>query len=275
MQRLLLAMLVAAAAAFAPPASLLAARPNALRGGSAPSMIEIVSGVEFDTIAREWRMKWTADNDKKSLAEAQKVLNEVLPEIKKTPGVKGVQRVVCGGCLDFKVITSLSADDFNAWEEKGFAPEAAFLKKAVRPPRAREIWLRSSALYLLRRSRISTASASSRHRRSRSCRSEASATAYSSVQCSVAAAQSRSGLAGDRPRARSVTRAWREHGKLCTRAHHATRTSACPHDERGPTARIPRRSLPPRLQLHGRIVRFRRIRAHNGRASRRHELADT
>ncbi len=228
MQRLLLAMLVAAAAAFAPPASLLAARPNALRGGSAPSMIEIVSGVEFDTIAREWRMKWTADNDKKSLAEAQKVLNEVLPEIKKTPGVKGVQRVVCGGCLDFKVITSLSADDFNAWEEKGFAPEAAFLKK-VRPPRTREIWLRGASLYLLRRSRISTVSASSRRRRSRSCRSEASATAaYSS-------AQSRSGLADDRPSARSVARARREYGNLCTRAS-ANRMSACPHDERSDDA---------------------------------------
>ena len=245
MQRLLLAMLVAAAAAFAPPASLLAARPNALRGGSAPSMIEIVSGVEFDTIAREWRMKWTADNDKKSLAEAQKVLNEVLPEIKKTPGVKGVQRVVCGGCLDFKVITSLSADDFNAWEEKGFAPEAAFLKK-VRPPRTREIWLRGAALYLLRRSRISTVSASSRRRRSRSCRSEASATAaYSSAPCSVAAAQSRSGLADDRPSARSVARARREYGDLCTRAS-ANRMSACPHDERSDDRA--------RVRVHGRIL---------------------
>ena len=40
-----------------------------------------------------------------------------------------VQRVVCGGCLDFKVITSVAADDFGGWEEKGFAPEEDFLKK--------------------------------------------------------------------------------------------------------------------------------------------------
>ena len=31
----------------------------------------IVDGVDFDTIAREWRLKWSADNDKKSLASAQ------------------------------------------------------------------------------------------------------------------------------------------------------------------------------------------------------------
>jgi uncharacterized protein (DUF302 family) len=48
-------------------------------------------GVQFDTIAREWRCKWSSDNDKKSLQEVQKVLDEVLEEIKKVDGVKGVQ----------------------------------------------------------------------------------------------------------------------------------------------------------------------------------------
>ena len=33
--------------------------------------VKIADGVEFDTIAREWRLKWSADNDKKSLASAQ------------------------------------------------------------------------------------------------------------------------------------------------------------------------------------------------------------
>ena len=28
-------------------------------------------GVEFNSIAREWRFKWSADNDKQSLASAQ------------------------------------------------------------------------------------------------------------------------------------------------------------------------------------------------------------
>ncbi len=90
-------------------------------------MTTITDGVEFDTIAREWRMKWSPDDDKKSLAEAQKVLNKYLAEVKGMDGVKEVQRVVCGGCMDFKVITSLSADKFGDWEGKGFAPEENFL----------------------------------------------------------------------------------------------------------------------------------------------------
>ena len=43
--------------------------------------------------------------------------------------VCGVQRVVCGGCLDFKVVTALDADSFGKWEEKEFAPESDFLDK--------------------------------------------------------------------------------------------------------------------------------------------------
>lgn len=89
----------------------------------------ITEGVEFDTIAREWRCKWSADNDKKSLQEAQKALDAILASLKSIDGVKGVQRVVCGGCLDFKVITSLSADKFGEWGTAEFAPEADFLAK--------------------------------------------------------------------------------------------------------------------------------------------------
>lgn len=92
-------------------------------------MNTITEGVEFDTIAREWRCKWSADNDKKSLQEAQKALTAVLDDVKKVDGVKGVQRIICGGCFDFKVITSLSADKFKAWQDSKFAPEEAFLEK--------------------------------------------------------------------------------------------------------------------------------------------------
>jgi len=89
-------------------------------------MVTITPGVDFDTVAREWRCKWSADHDKASLQAAQKALNEVLDTIK----AKGtVQRVVCGGCLDFKVITSLPAAEFGEWEKEGFAPEADFLVK--------------------------------------------------------------------------------------------------------------------------------------------------
>ena len=92
-------------------------------------MPSIAEGVEFDTIAREWRCKWSADNDKASLVEAQKLLASVLDELKAIDGVTGVQRIVCGGCLDFKVITSLSVDTFGAWQEAEFAPEKDFLAK--------------------------------------------------------------------------------------------------------------------------------------------------
>ena len=70
-------------------------------------MTVITEGVEFDTIAREWRCKWSADDDKKSLQELQKALEEAKDGIKKVDGVLKVQRIVCGGCLDFKVVISL------------------------------------------------------------------------------------------------------------------------------------------------------------------------
>ena len=92
-------------------------------------MVTITEGVEFDTIAREWRCKWSPDNEKKSLAEAQKLLAGTLSDLKAIDGVKDVQRVVCGGCMDFKVITSLGADKFGAWEESKFKPEDDFLEK--------------------------------------------------------------------------------------------------------------------------------------------------
>eukprot|EP00549_Striatella_unipunctata_P003729 CAMPEP_0118705570 /NCGR_PEP_ID=MMETSP0800-20121206/19939_1 /TAXON_ID=210618 ORGANISM="Striatella unipunctata, Strain CCMP2910" /NCGR_SAMPLE_ID=MMETSP0800 /ASSEMBLY_ACC=CAM_ASM_000638 /LENGTH=112 /DNA_ID=CAMNT_0006607735 /DNA_START=104 /DNA_END=442 /DNA_ORIENTATION=+ len=90
-------------------------------------MVTIAEGVEFDTIAREWRCKWSGDNEKASLVAAEKAIEAVLSKVKAVDGVKGVQRVVCGGCLDFKIITSLPADKFGAWEGDQFAPEEEFL----------------------------------------------------------------------------------------------------------------------------------------------------
>jgi hypothetical protein len=46
-------------------------------------------------------------------------------------GVKSVQRIVCGGCLDYKVIIALSAEHFGPWSEIKFEPEEKFLE-AVR-----------------------------------------------------------------------------------------------------------------------------------------------
>ncbi len=56
-------------------------------------MQSITTGVEFDTIAREWRCKWSAENDKSALQEAQKALEGILDEVKKTDGVKSVRLI--------------------------------------------------------------------------------------------------------------------------------------------------------------------------------------
>jgi len=78
-------------------------------------MITITDGVEFDTIAREWRLKWSPDDNKKSLSSVQQTLVVFLPALKAINGVKSVQRIVCGGCLDYKVIISLPAEKFADW----------------------------------------------------------------------------------------------------------------------------------------------------------------
>ena len=69
----------------------------------------------------------SADNDKKSLAAVQQTLDVFLPQIKKVDGVKSIQRIVCGGCLDYKVIVALPADKWGAWEQAKFAPEEEFV----------------------------------------------------------------------------------------------------------------------------------------------------
>lgn len=92
-------------------------------------LAQIAEGVEFDTIAREWRCKWEDDGaGKASLVSAQVALESVLDDLKAVDGVKSVERIVCGGCLDFKVITSLDADKFGAWEQNEFDPEVYFME---------------------------------------------------------------------------------------------------------------------------------------------------
>jgi hypothetical protein len=69
-----------------------------------------------------------------SLQAAQKLLEEHLATVKAVAGVKSVQRVVCGGCLDFKMIIAVDADAYGAWEAAGHAPEPAFLEAAKAIP---------------------------------------------------------------------------------------------------------------------------------------------
>merc|ERR1719293_254365 len=58
---------------------------------------------------------------------AQAKLEGILPEVSSVEGATSVQRVVCGGCHDFKGITKLPKASFEAWEKAAFAPEADFL----------------------------------------------------------------------------------------------------------------------------------------------------
>mmetsp|Transcript_14754 Transcript_14754/g.30876 ORF Transcript_14754/g.30876 Transcript_14754/m.30876 type:complete len:158 (-) Transcript_14754:249-722(-) len=110
---------------------------------------EICPGVEFKCIAREWRCKWTEDDESKSLYEAQKLLNDMKTEIcevvydwvgayargrevmnDKQMDVSNmfVQQLIDPECFDFKVIVKLPMEHFSAWEAKNFAPEEKFLK---------------------------------------------------------------------------------------------------------------------------------------------------
>lgn len=90
-------------------------------------MPTITNGVDFNTIAREWRCKWSEDNDKASLQALQKALNDIMPKVSAVAALRDVRRVVCGSCHDFKIVMSMPADKFSAWEENKFAPEEDFL----------------------------------------------------------------------------------------------------------------------------------------------------
>jgi hypothetical protein len=86
--------------------------------------------MNFDRVCREWRCKYTGDkSDSESLEAIAGVVAEYLPEIKKVSADATVNRLVCGACLDFKLMTTVPLSDFGPWEAAGFAPEAEFLEK--------------------------------------------------------------------------------------------------------------------------------------------------
>jgi hypothetical protein len=70
-------------------------------------------GVDFTSICREWRGKWSKDNGNASLIAVNKLFNEsFLPTLKALDGFEKVQRVVCGGCLDWKFIIQFNESSF-------------------------------------------------------------------------------------------------------------------------------------------------------------------
>jgi len=101
-------------------------------GGVVPEKLPTVDEagtVSFSCIAREWRCKFSDEAGKLALTKAQELLEKYESQIKAVPHVKNVQRIVCGGCLDFKVIISAPAAAFPDWGAKKFEPEEAFLKE--------------------------------------------------------------------------------------------------------------------------------------------------
>mmetsp|Transcript_32495 Transcript_32495/g.52285 ORF Transcript_32495/g.52285 Transcript_32495/m.52285 type:complete len:157 (+) Transcript_32495:63-533(+) len=111
-------------------------------------MPSIAAGVDFDTVAREWRCKWSDEDCKASLKACQKLLEDLTIDIlqvthdfvgkqlkttevlngKLDVGKQTVQRIVCNECNDFKVVVKLPLEMFAEWEKRNFAPEATFLE---------------------------------------------------------------------------------------------------------------------------------------------------
>ena len=75
--------------------------------------------MSFNRVCREWRCKYEGDKaTSESLEAISKVVDEYLPEIKKISEGVTVNRLVCGGCLDFKLMTTVPLDDFGPWEAR-------------------------------------------------------------------------------------------------------------------------------------------------------------
>lgn len=107
--------------------------PASTRVASPVAMAEMANGkMQFENVAREWRCKWKDDGggkaSSKTLVEIADLVDEYLPKLKALEGAV-VNRAVCGGCLDFKLATTVPLDTFGPWEEAGHPPEAEFLEK--------------------------------------------------------------------------------------------------------------------------------------------------
>lgn len=123
---LFIAAVAASASAFAP-----AARPDALSATSSlPSSssssalsaesVPLANGaMSFNRVCREWRCKYEGDKGtSESLEAIAKVVDELLPQIKKVSSDITVNRLVCGACLDFKLMMTVPLEDFGPWDER-------------------------------------------------------------------------------------------------------------------------------------------------------------
>lgn len=121
----ILASTLAAVSAFAP------ASKTRMMTSLAAQDVPLANGaMSFNRVCREWRCKYTGDKaTSESLEAIAKVVDEYLPTIKATSSGMTVNRLVCGSCLDFKLMMTVPLEDFGPWEQKGFEPESEFLEK--------------------------------------------------------------------------------------------------------------------------------------------------
>ena len=124
----IIAFILASVATAFTPEQMISTRASRTRLNEA---VPLANGsMNFDRVCREWRCKYTGDkSDSESLEAIAGVVAEYLPEIKKASADAVVNRLVCGACLDFKLMTTVPLADFGPWEASGFAPEAEFLEK--------------------------------------------------------------------------------------------------------------------------------------------------
>lgn len=67
--------------------------------------------MSFDRVCREWRCKYTGDKaTSESLEAISNLVDEYLPKIKASSSDATVNRLVCGSCLDFKLMTTVSVN---------------------------------------------------------------------------------------------------------------------------------------------------------------------
>ena len=103
-----------------------------LRALSSPPRIDPCKCWQFENVAREWRCKWKDDGGGKAssqtLVDIADLVDEYLPKLKALEGAQ-INRAVCGGCLDFKLCTTVPLSTFGPWEDAGHPPETEFLSK--------------------------------------------------------------------------------------------------------------------------------------------------
>lgn len=89
------------------------------RSNTALADVPLANGaMSFNRVCREWRCKYEGDKStSESLEAIAKVVDELLPEIKKASKDATVNRLVCGSCLDFKLMTTVPLEDYGKWEE--------------------------------------------------------------------------------------------------------------------------------------------------------------